>query len=82
MLHQVFVKGVRDLQPPDGRNTNHIVVVVIHQGHIALEITDMVFEALYGLHLDREKVVVVLLKLPSGSVLVIESPPYLFETLK
>ena len=37
------------------------------------------FEALSSVHLDCEEVVVVLLKLPSGSVLVIESLLHLFE---
>jgi len=37
------------------------------------------FDALSGLHLDHE-VFVVLLKLPSGSVLVIEGLLHLFET--
>jgi len=37
------------------------------------------FEALFEFHLDREEVIVVLLKLLSGSVLVIESLLHLFE---
>ena len=40
------------------------------------------FEALSELHFDREEVIVVLLKLLSGSILVIESLLHLFETLK
>jgi len=39
MLHQVFVKRVEDLQSTDECSGNHIVVTVIHQGHLALEIT-------------------------------------------
>ena len=38
------------------------------------------FRALSGLHLDREEVIVVLLKLPSKSVLAIEGMLFLFET--
>jgi len=40
------------------------------------------FEALFGLHLIREEVIVVLRKLLSGSVLVIEGLLHLFETPK
>jgi len=76
----MFVKGVGDLQPTDECSDNHIIIVVIHQGHLALKITDVMFEALSRLHLDREEVIVVLLKLLSGSVLVIESLLHLFET--
>jgi len=79
MLHQVFVKIVGDLQPAGERNSNHIIIAVIHQGHLALEIIDIMFEVLSGLHLNRDEVIVVLLKLPSGSILVIESLLHLFE---
>jgi len=30
MLHQVFVEGMKDLQPIDERSDNHIVIAVIH----------------------------------------------------
>jgi len=68
------------LQPTDECSNAYIVIAVIHQGHSALEITDEIFEALSRLHLDREKVIVVLLKLPSRSILVIESLLHRFET--
>jgi len=76
----MFVKGVGDLQPTDEYSDNHIIIAVIHQGHLALEITDVMFEALLGLYLDREEVIVVLLRLHPGSILVIECLPHLFET--
>jgi len=82
MLHQVFVKGMRDLQPTDEHNGSHIVIEVIHQGNFDFEITDKIFEALSGCHLDGEEVIVILLRPQSGSVLVIESLFHLFETLE
>ena len=45
-----------------------------------MKIIDVIFEALFRLHLDREKVIDVILKLLPGSVLVIESMFHLFET--
>ena len=80
MLHQVFVEGVRDLQTTDECNGSYVVIVIIHQIHWALKIIDLIFEALSGLHLDREEVIVVLLKFPLGSILVIEGMLHLFET--
>jgi len=80
MLHQVFVKKMRDLQPTDERSDNHVVIEVIHQGHLALKITNKIFEALSRLYLDCEEVIVILLRPSSGSVLVIESLFHLFET--
>ena len=61
MLHQVFVEGVRDLQPTDERSDSHIVIAVIHQSYLALEITDILLEALPRFHLDGEEVVAILL---------------------
>jgi len=79
MLHQVFIKGV-DLQPTDERSGSHIVIAVLHQGPLALKITDVMVKPLFGLHLDHKEIIVVLPKLLLGSVLVIESPLHLFET--
>ena len=82
MLHQIFVERVGNLQPIDERSENHIVIAVIHQGHLTLKITDVMFEALSGLHLDRDKVIIVILKLLSGSVLVIGGMLHLYKTLE
>jgi len=49
----LLVAGVRDLQPTDERNDNNVIVAVIYQGHSVLEITDLMFEALSELHLNR-----------------------------
>jgi len=45
------------MQSIDERSGNHVIIAVIHQGHLALKITDVIFEALSGLHLDREEVI-------------------------
>jgi len=58
----VFVKGVGDLQSTDEHCRCNIFIAVIYQSHLALEITNVMLEALYGLHLDGEEVVVVLLE--------------------
>ena len=79
MLHQVLVEGVSDLQPTDECRSSHAIIVVIHQGYLPLEITDIVFKALSGLHLDRKEVIIVLLQLLLGSVLVVEGILHLFE---
>jgi len=63
VFHQMLVEGMGDLQSTDERGGSHFVITVIHQGYLALEITDIVFEALSELHLSCEKVVVVLLEL-------------------
>jgi len=57
----VFVKGVGDLQPTYERSGNHVIIAVTNQGHFALEITDVMFEALSGLYLDRKNVIDVFL---------------------
>ena len=67
------------MQPADERRGSHSVIAIIHQGHQALEITNVMFEALFELHFDCKEVIDVLLKLPSGSVLVIEDLPHLFK---
>ena len=58
-----------DLQPTDERSNSHVIIAVIHLSHLALKITDIMFEALSGLHLDHEEVINVLLELPLESVL-------------
>jgi len=52
---------VGDLQLTDERDDNHVVFAVMHQNHLALKITDILFEALLRLHLDGEEVVAFLL---------------------
>ena len=73
---------MEDLQPTDECSGSHIVIAVIHQGHLAFEITDVMFEVLSGLHLDRKEMIIVLLELLLGSILVIESLLHLFKIPK
>ena len=61
MFHKMFVEGVGDLHPTYERNDNYVIIAVIHQSHLALKITDILFEALPSLHFDGEEVAVVLL---------------------
>jgi len=56
----MFIKRVGNLHPTDERSDNHVVIVVIHQNYLALEITDILFEAFPRLHLDGEEVVILL----------------------
>jgi len=82
VFHQMFLEIVGDLQPTDEHDDSHAVIAIIHQSHLALEITDILLEALPRLHFDGDEVVVVLLELPSGSVLVVEDLLHLFEALE
>ena len=68
------------MQSTDGCIGDHVVIAGIHRGHLTLEITDEMFEALSEIYLDREKVIAVLLKLLLGSILVIENLLHLFKT--
>ena len=79
LFHHMLIEGVGDLQLTDEHGGSHIDIAVMHQCYLALKITNIVFEAISGLHLDCEEVVVILLELPSGSILVIESLLQLFE---
>jgi len=60
MLH---LKGMAVLQPTDEHDSSDVIATVIHQRQLALEITDIAFEAFFLLHTNGEKVVVVLFKL-------------------
>ena len=40
VLHQMLGKEVVDVQPTDERGGNYVVITVIHQSHLALEITE------------------------------------------
>ena len=68
-----------DLQPTDEHNSSQVIIVIIHQAYLAMEINDIVFEALSRLQLDFEEVIVVLPKPPSRSILMIESLLHLFK---
>ena len=82
MFHYIFVERVGDLQRTDEHSGSHIVIADIHQSYLALEIADILLEALLRLHFDDKEVVVILLELPSGSVLVIKGQLHLLEALE
>jgi len=42
----MFVEEVGDLHLTDKRDDSHAVIAVIHQSHLVLKITDILFEAL------------------------------------
>ena len=79
MFHQVLVEEVGDFQHIDKCCCSYIFIAIICQGHLTLKVIDIVFDALIGLHLDREEVIVVLLKLKTRGKLVVEGLPHLFE---
>ena len=66
------------MQPTDERSDSHIVIAVIYQGHLVLK-TDVMFEALSGLHLDCEKVVNVLLYTHDAKRIDLEDRPHYFK---
>ena len=72
ILHKMFV-GVGDLHPTDEHGGSYVIVPVIYESHLALKITDILFETLPNFHLDGKEETDVLSQLLSGSVLVIES---------
>ena len=57
ILHQLLVEKVSDLQPIDECSSNFVIIAIIYQVHLALEISDVVLEALFWLHLDHEEVI-------------------------
>ena len=75
----MLVDLVDNVQPTDECCDSYILIAVIYQGHLTLKVIDIVFDALIGLHLDCEEVIVVLLKLKTRGILVVEGLPHLFE---
>ena len=78
----MLVKGVSDLQLTDEHCHRNVFVAFIYQSHLALEITDVMLDALLELHLDGEKVIVVLFEFASGCELIVEGLPHLLEVSK
>ena len=72
VLHQMFVEGVCDLQPIDEYGSGYVLVIVIYQGHLALKLFDVVLQTLPRFHLYHKEVVVVPMKFPLRSKLVVE----------
>ena len=68
-----------DLQPTDERCSGNVFIAFVHQRYPALEVADVVFQALPWFHFYHEEIVVILLKLSPGSELIIEGVSYVFE---
>jgi len=82
MLKHVLVQWVRDLQPADKCECKDILTAIENLGKQVLEVPDVGFEAINLPHLNREKVIVVLLDLLTKSILNEEHFSYLHEVVK
>ena len=72
VFHQMLVERVSGLQPTDEHCRRNIFSVVIYLSHLALDITNVMLEALLGFHLDGEEVIDVLLEFVSGNELIVK----------
>jgi len=59
----MLVDEMVGLQSGNERDYSNIIATVINHSHLVLKITDVAFEGFSWLHLDGEKMIVVLLKL-------------------
>ena len=82
MLQQIFVQGVRNLQPADERECRYIFTAVGNFGEPVLKIADVRLEAINLPHFDREEVVVILLGLPAGGILREKRLSYLLKIVE
>jgi len=57
----MLAEGIVSLQFGNERGRNNIISTIVNHSHMVMEITDVVFEGLSGLHFDGEEVVVVFL---------------------
>ena len=62
VLHQMFIEWVGDLQPTDEGGNDYILVTVVYQGHLILDVVDVILQTLPRFHLDGEEMIVVSLK--------------------
>jgi len=69
------------LQPTNEGGGSYILATVVYQGHLALEVVDVVLQALPGLHLNREEMVTVPLKFSPRSKLVVECVGHVMKLL-
>ena len=72
MFHQLFIKGVIDLQSGDEGSCSDIIIFIINQNRLALKMIDVALESFSLLPLDRKEMVVILLELLPRGVLVTE----------
>ena len=62
VLHQMFIEWVGDLQPTDEGGNDCILVTVVYQGHLVLDVVDVILQTLPRFRLDREEMIVLSLK--------------------
>ena len=79
VLHHILVERVGDLQPTDKRCGGNVFVEIVHQHQLALEVADVIFQALPWFHFHCEEMVIILLKLPSNRELVVKGISYIFK---
>ena len=60
------------MQPTNEGGGSYVLATVVYRGHLALEVVDVVLQALPGRHLNREEMVIVPLKFSPRSKLVVE----------
>ena len=63
MLHEIFVQGVRKLQPAYECKCTNVLIAVGDLSQLVLEVASVRFEAVSLSHLDGEKVMVIRLSL-------------------
>jgi len=79
----MFVEGVGDLQPlMKAVTATSSLQLYTRQGHLTLEIINIVLHALPGFHLDCEKVVVFPLEFSPRSKLIVKCIGYFMKILE
>ena len=68
-----------NLQLTDERYGGNVFIAIIHQRHLALEVTDVVLQILPWLHPHCEEMVTISLELSSRSELVVKDVSYTFK---
>ena len=52
ILYQMFVEGIGNLQPINEGNGGYVLVAIVYQGHLTLEVGNIVLQTLPNFHLD------------------------------
>ena len=55
----MFVEGTGDLQPTDEGGYDYVFIAAVYQGHLALEVINVVLQTLPSFQLYNKEVVVV-----------------------
>ena len=58
---------------------DNVFIAIVHQRHLALEVTDVVFQAFPWFHFHYKEIVFILLELNQRSKLVAEGVCYIFK---